>query len=68
MIMLLRQDGGVRNENEVQSEQQSDRKRTESEGSNPENASPQIEFKPVVTLPLVEVKTLEEEEKELLKL
>lgn len=68
MNLFLSQNGVVHNEKDVQPEQESDRKRTESEGSNPENASPQIEFKPVVTLPLVEVKTLEEEEKELLKL
>jgi hypothetical protein len=47
---------------------ESQRQRTESEGSNPENASPEIEFKPIVSLPLVEVKTLEEEETELLKM
>lgn len=52
----------------MEDETQASRKRTESENSNPENASPEIEFKPVVSLPLVHVKTLEEEETELLRM
>ena len=34
----------------------------------PEQESPAVEFEPIVSLPLVEVKTLEEDESELLKL
>ena len=44
------------------------RRRCDSERSDPENGSPDVEFKPIVSLPLVEVKTLEEEEVELLKM
>lgn len=41
--------------------------RSKSESSE-EPTSPEIEFKPIVSLPLVEVKTLEEDEEELIKM
>lgn len=43
------------------------RERSKSESSE-EPTSPEIEFKPIVSLPLVEVKTLEEDEEELIKM
>lgn len=42
--------------------------RTQSESSEGEPTSPDIVFKPIVSLPLVETKTLEEDEEDILKL
>lgn len=47
--------------------EESSRERTKSESSE-EPTSPDVEFKPIVSLPLVEVKTLEEDEEELIKM
>lgn len=43
------------------------RERSKSESSE-EPTSPEVDFKPIVSLPLVEVKTLEEDEEELIKM
>lgn len=67
-LFPLLQDAAVEKDEPVAAVAVGQRPRTESESSNPENASPEIEFKPIVSLPLVEVKTLEEEETELLKM
>ena len=52
----------------VETEAKTQRERTESERSEGNESNPDLHFEPIIELPLIDIKTLEENETEILKL